>query len=54
MAIQGYSMYIAPACDNKDINPEYNAQQIKTITVGEATKEGDVWRITKKALIELV
>jgi hypothetical protein len=53
MAIQGFSMYIAPACETNDMFPEYDAERVKTIEPGEAVKEGDVWRVIKKAVIEL-
>jgi hypothetical protein len=33
--------------------PEYDAERITTIEFGEAVKEGDVWRVLKKAVIEL-
>jgi hypothetical protein len=53
MAIQGFSMYIAPACETNDMFPEYDAERITTIEPGEAIKEGDLWRVVKKAVVEL-
>ena len=53
MAIQGFSMYIAPACETNDMFPEYDAERVQTVEFGEAVKEGDVWRVVKKAVIEL-
>ncbi len=51
-AIQGFKMYLEPACDLVgDINT--NATIIRTLEEGTAVKEGDVWRIIEKALIDL-
>ena len=52
-AIQGFKMYLDPACSVQgDINT--NAVIIRTLEEGIAVKEGDIWRITQKAVIDLV
>lgn len=51
-AIQGYNMYLEPACElYGEMNT--NAVIIRTLEEGEAVKEGDIWRVTQKAVIDL-
>ncbi len=52
-AIRIASSYIEPVCEN--INPRNpSAKSIKTVTPGTAVKEGNIWKVTKKAKIEYV
>ncbi len=51
-AIQGFTRYLEPACDLVG-NIDTNATIIRTLEEGTVVKEGDVWRIIEKALIDL-
>lgn len=48
--LNGPDIYIEPVCDSiNEIN--FSANQITTLEKGQAIKEGNIWRITKKAII---
>jgi hypothetical protein len=49
-AIQGFNVYLEPACEPQG-NLDANATRIQTIREGIATKEGDIWRVSQKAIV---